>query len=167
MIRVFSGGLVRQRRLVGAGLWPHWCRLVAVGRVFGVLWCRRVIGGDAIDFSFLWVTAMVILAWDLTWVWQLGTRSWLYSFDLIMLALTRGWMGIWWMGGWDQISSMLWPIVWIGLVLNWDGLGCWFVTVLKGFGRWFGGWACGQWNEGANLGFMWRFHDWQWRWSSG
>ena len=40
-------------------------------------------------------------------------------------------MELWWMSGWDRVSSMLWPSVWIGLVLNWDGLSCLFVADLR------------------------------------
>lgn len=66
--------------------------------------------------------------------------------------MVDGWVGL---GFFCAVAGRL---DWLGSQLG--RIGCWILTDLKGFGRWFGSWlwVCWKWSKGADLGFMWRFY---------
>lgn len=66
------------------------------------------------------------------------------------------------MGGWDQVSLVLWSVGLFGVVMNFNRLGWCLVTDLKG-GEWFFGgwiWVCWQWKVVADLGLSWKILGW-------
>lgn len=132
----FSSRLVRRHLLIGLGPWPCRYGLVAAEREDGV---RGVVGGVLFG-SFPWATATVSPICDQIWLWPPGARSWLCFTAPIALASKRGRVGSRWMGGWDQVSLVLWPVGLFGVVMNFNRLGWCLVIDLKGDGWFSSGW---------------------------